>query len=211
MDLIIIRHGQSEADILNVNEGRADFALTDLGQRQAKLMAKWVDSYIELDKIFCSTLKRARQTGEKLSTATGVPIEFSEELMEWNNGLIAGLSREEANAKYPPPEKIYPHTSNYEQESNIEFRARAETVFSRIINENPIDYKIAIVAHSGLINKLFHSFLMLPVSNEIGLKTGDTGIHHWQINNSEENKNRGWASRQVIFSNSLIHLDNLVI
>ena len=39
MELLIIRHGQSEADILNVIEGRANFNLTDLGYQQAELMA----------------------------------------------------------------------------------------------------------------------------------------------------------------------------
>ena len=46
MDLLIIRHGQSEADILNVIEGRADFNLTELGQQQAALMAEWVGKYM---------------------------------------------------------------------------------------------------------------------------------------------------------------------
>jgi broad specificity phosphatase PhoE len=32
MNLLIIRHGQSEADILEVMEGRADFNLTELGR-----------------------------------------------------------------------------------------------------------------------------------------------------------------------------------
>ena len=42
MTLLIIRHGQSEADILEVMEGRADFNLTDLGVKQAQLMSRWV-------------------------------------------------------------------------------------------------------------------------------------------------------------------------
>jgi 2,3-bisphosphoglycerate-dependent phosphoglycerate mutase len=29
MRLLIIRHGESQADLLNVHEGRADFELTD--------------------------------------------------------------------------------------------------------------------------------------------------------------------------------------
>ena len=31
MRLLIIRHGESQADLLNVHEGRADFELTDRG------------------------------------------------------------------------------------------------------------------------------------------------------------------------------------
>ena len=200
MDILIIRHGQSEADILNVIEGRADFPLTELGLQQANLMAEWVKSYMQLDKIFASPLKRAAQTAEKLSSATGIPITFDENLMEWRNGLIAGLSREEAARRYPEPSQKFPHTALYEMESNIEFRARAETALSKIINENPSDSKIAIVSHGGLIARLFQSFLGLPVVTDVGINNGDTGIHHLQISNG------GPFLRRVVFANSLVHL-----
>lgn len=35
MKLLIVRHGESEADILQVHEGRADFELTEKGHKQA--------------------------------------------------------------------------------------------------------------------------------------------------------------------------------
>ena len=40
MLLIVLRHGQSEADILNVIEGRADFELTLHGKLQVEETAK---------------------------------------------------------------------------------------------------------------------------------------------------------------------------
>jgi broad specificity phosphatase PhoE len=39
-DLFIMRHGQSEADLLDRYEGRADFPLTDLGREQADWPAR---------------------------------------------------------------------------------------------------------------------------------------------------------------------------
>ncbi|CAI8839471.1 hypothetical protein EMIT07CA2_20050 [Brevibacillus sp. IT-7CA2] len=39
MQILLIRHGQSEADILNVHEGKADFPLTEEGCEQARRMA----------------------------------------------------------------------------------------------------------------------------------------------------------------------------
>jgi len=200
MDLLIIRHGQSEADILNVIEGRADFELTELGHRQASQMAAWVKNYIDIDKIYASTLTRARQTAEKLSAALGCPITFDERLMEWNNGLIAGLSRAEADAKYPRAEKQFLHTALYGQESTIEFRARAEAVLSEIINENPPDSRIAVVSHGGMIGHLFRSFLRLPIDTDVGLFSGDTCVHHWKIADMQFHR------RNVVFSNSLVHL-----
>ena len=198
MELLVIRHGQSEADILNVIEGRADFSLTELGIQQAKLMADWVANYMIIDKIISSSLKRAKQTAEKLAATTYAPLEFDDYLMEWKNGLIAGLSKKEADEKYPIPSQKFPHTAIYGQESDIEFRTRAEIVFSRIINEYQADSKIAIISHGGMINKLFQSFLGLPVNAHVEIYSGDTAVHHWKISGNE---------RAVVFANSLVHLE----
>ena len=66
--------------------------------------------------------------------ATGLDIVFDDGLLEWNNGLIAGLTREEADRRYPKPDVIHPHTSVYGQESQIMFRARLETMLLKIIH-----------------------------------------------------------------------------
>ena len=42
MILLIVRHGESEADLLDVHEGRADFELTGRGHLQAEAMASFV-------------------------------------------------------------------------------------------------------------------------------------------------------------------------
>ena len=62
MILLVIRHGESEADILNVHEGRADFELTEKGHKQAAAMAKYVAANYHVRRIYSSTLKRAAQT-----------------------------------------------------------------------------------------------------------------------------------------------------
>lgn len=200
MNILIIRHGQSEADILNVHEGRADFPLTELGVKQATAMAETISNNYEISKIYSSPLLRARETAEKLSKATITPITFEDNLMEFNNGLLAGLSREEANEKYPEPEVRYPHTALYGMESMIDFRIRAEIALSKIIAENNPNSTIAIVAHGGIINMLLRSFLELPLNTSIFFSTGDTGIHLLQINNFH---------RKIIFSNKIDHIKNI--
>lgn len=50
MQLILLRHGQSVADILNVIEGRADFELTLYGKIQVEETAKSFPDYIKLTK-----------------------------------------------------------------------------------------------------------------------------------------------------------------
>jgi len=200
LDIIVIRHGQSEADILNVHEGRADFPLTELGNKQGLAMSNFLSTNCNIDKIYSSPLKRASETAKILSTATNTPIIYEDGLMEFNNGLLAGLSREEANERYPEPDIRWPHTSMYGMESMIEFRTRAESILSKIISENDYDSTIAIVAHGGIINMLFRSFLELPLNSTMFISTGDTGIHHWQITSS---------CHRIIYTNKSSHLDIL--
>lgn len=200
MDLLVIRHGQSEADILKVIEGRADFGLTELGQKQAEAMAKWVKEHYSINKILSSPLKRAKQTAGYISKITGIEIQFDDELMEWKNGLIAGLTPKEADEKYPVPEIKYPHTRIYEQESQIDFRMRAETMMSKIINENDDEQTIVIISHGGMINMLFKSFIESPINSKISISNSDTGIHHWRIKKDK---------REIILCNNNEHIKNM--
>jgi bisphosphoglycerate-dependent phosphoglycerate mutase len=67
MQILLIRHGQSEADILDVHEGRADFLLTSEGRKQASLMAQRVLQEFPPEFIWASTLKRARPRRVRIS------------------------------------------------------------------------------------------------------------------------------------------------
>lgn len=181
MKLLIIRHGESEADILNVHEGRADFELTERGHRQAEEMSEYVSRNYRIEKIYHSTLKRAAQTAEHLALKTNAPLIPDERLMEFNNGLVAGLKYSEAEEKYPTV-KVPLHLSVYEQESVLEFRYRAEYMLSKLISENNDDSTIAVVTHGGMINRLYGAFFKLPIESDFSFYTGDTGIHEWIVN-----------------------------
>lgn len=197
MELLIIRHGESEADILKVMEGRADFPLTERGNNQAHQMARWVAARYHIDAIVASPLLRAKQTAGYLQKATGAPLQYDDDLMEWNNGLLAGLSRREAAEKYPEPAEKYPHVALYGTESTIAFRARAETALSKVLHGFEEDAVVAVVSHGGLIRNLYRAFLGLPLESDITFPTGDTGIHCWHIRDGK---------RSIIYANSNQHL-----
>ena len=179
--LLLIRHGESEADILNVHEGRADFPLTETGHKQAAAMGKWVAEQFQIDLIFASTLRRAAQTAGYLSEAAEVPISFDDDLMEFNNGLLAGLPFEEAAKRYPRVDDLPPDQSVYGQESQYEFRARADRALKRCLQQIPDGATAAVISHGGMINQLFASLIGLPPASPIRFGTGDTGVHLWVL------------------------------
>ena len=185
MKLLVIRHGESEADLLDVHEGRADFALTERGHRQAEAMANYVADNYNISKIYASTLTRAKQTAQHLSDKTGISIIFDENLMEFNNGLLAGLPRAVVREKYPEVPDLPIDKAVYGQESQVEFRQRAENALSRIMNEAENDETIAIVSHGGMINQLYRSFFNMPIDCIYFFNTADTGIHIWSLTDRE--------------------------
>ena len=185
MKLLVIRHGESEADLLDVHEGRADFALTERGHRQAEAMANYVADNYDISKIYASTLTRAKQTAQHLSDKTGISIVFDENLMEFNNGLLAGLPRAVVREKYPEVPDLPIDKAVYGQESQVEFRQRAENALSRIMNEAENDETIAVVSHGGMINQLYRSFFNMPVDCVYFFNTADTGIHIWSLTDRE--------------------------
>lgn len=182
MRLLVIRHGESEADILHVHEGRADFHLTERGHRQAEAMGEYVAENYQVLKIYHSTLRRAAQTAGHLAHRTGAPLFPEENLMEFNNGLMAGLDYTAAGEKYPQ-KQVPLHASVYEQESLLMFRCRAEFVLSKILSENGPQDTIVVITHGGMINQLYRAFLRLPIDSGFLFSTGDTGIHEWLLEN----------------------------
>ncbi|MEH7443174.1 histidine phosphatase family protein [Bacillus sp. JJ1122] len=198
MEILLIRHGESEGDILHVHEGRADLLLTDRGRRQAREMAKVVKEKYMPGVIWASTLKRARETAEILSQETGVKVKEDDDLREFNNGVLAGLPYAEAKTRYPEPEGgRKPHEAIEDGESELEFRFRAETVFSKILAKSAGRKRIAIVSHGGMISNLLKAFLNLPAVSNTYFLTGDTGMHLLKVNGNQ---------KAVLFLNDCGHL-----
>lgn len=74
MRLLVVRHGQSEADILKVCEGRANYSLTKFGHEQAERTAEYILKNYKVDKIYSSSLKRAVQTAMHISKKTNIKV-----------------------------------------------------------------------------------------------------------------------------------------
>lgn len=183
MLLLLIRHGESEAGLLDVHEGRADFALTERGHAQAQAVAAFVKREYKVTRLYASPLRRAAQTAEYLAEATGVKVTCADDLMEFNNGLLAGMPRAEAAIKYPKISDLPADQAVYGQESKAAFCSRAERALAQILAGAAENDVIAAVTHGGMINQLYHTLLKLPVDSKVLFHTGDTGIHVWKILN----------------------------
>lgn len=101
--LILLRHGESEWNKLNLFTGWKDVDLTDQGKIEAKLAAFAIQNLkVEINHAYTSALKRAKNTLDiVLYILKNKALVISNEaLNERNYGDLTGLNKDEARKKW---------------------------------------------------------------------------------------------------------------
>jgi broad specificity phosphatase PhoE len=91
--LLIIRHGHTSLNLPGKDErlrGWLDVPLDQEGLAEAAETADFIRQNHEVDSVYCSDLRRARQTGEVISRKTGATITYTGDLRPWNLGVFCG-------------------------------------------------------------------------------------------------------------------------
>jgi 2,3-bisphosphoglycerate-dependent phosphoglycerate mutase len=158
-----LRHGESVGNLEDRHQGHADFPLTEKGHAQAYALAeRWQVEGVTFDRAISSPLLRARQTAEIVCNTLDIPLEFDADLMEINNGLLAGLNNEEAAGILLPPESITVYTHfGRTGESRWELFLRAGKVIQKLVDAPPV--KTLVVAHGGILNSIMYTILGIPI------------------------------------------------
>jgi broad specificity phosphatase PhoE len=84
--LLLIRHGESQANLEKKFAGHWDIPLTERGEKQAELTAKYIAKTYKVDKIYSSDLIRAFSTAKALSILTGIEVIKDDALREIKAG-----------------------------------------------------------------------------------------------------------------------------
>ena len=88
--LYLIRHGRADRTVTEVLETirgpQHDPPLDELGREQADLLARRLALMPAPAAVYCSTLRRARETVAPFAQASGVPVTYLDELAEWFGG-----------------------------------------------------------------------------------------------------------------------------
>lgn len=90
MKIYLIRHGETDQNKRKCLQGRTDIVLNDYGRELACRTAEGMKE-IDFDIIFCSPLKRARETAEIISRGKKIPIIIEERIQEISFGEYEGL------------------------------------------------------------------------------------------------------------------------
>jgi uncharacterized phosphatase len=167
-ELVLARHGQSYGN-LDHSLG-PDTDLTDLGREQAARLGEWLaEQEYQFTTIYCSTLRRARQTAEIVNEHLGLEIVFDPDLRESEGDHLSELPlRSHPLDAEPEP----PFGPQYEA-----IRERVVRATTRILDENP-ESQVLVVAHAGTLATILRSILG---AHSVIVGTEQAAVHalHW--------------------------------
>ena len=172
--LILVRHGQSQSNVVRRFNGQTDSPLTELGKEQAELTAKFIKDNFKIDKVYASDLQRAYYTGQKIAEYSNVPIDKSVGMREifvgeWEDkGNDFLLKRDDFKLWITDIVNTEPENG----ETVRDFSKRILDTINKIVNENP-DKTIVVATHATPI-RVFETFV----------RTGDI----------EKMQSRSWVS-----------------
>ena len=99
--IIMVRHGESEANRNNVFAGSFDADLQPRGVLQAEKTAEFIAQNYKIDKIYASDLKRAFKTGKAVADRMGIEIVPDCRLREISAGKWEGMRFDDIAMEYP--------------------------------------------------------------------------------------------------------------
>ena len=154
-----LRHGETETNRLGLITGATDIELNASGREQALAAVARVKA-LEVDAVYSSPLRRARDTAECIARAIGRPVTLVPGIAERGFGELEGKPRSLLVRNATPPGG----------ESLADFTARVLAAFASISGGG----RPLVVAHSGVFRVLCRALQIsapaAPIDNALPLR-----------------------------------------
>lgn len=157
--LLLVRHGQIDANLRRIWHGSTDSPLTDLGEKQAARTALHLaEARPQVAAVYSSPLGRTRATAEPIARALAVPLAFEPDLVEFGIGELEGVSYAALLSEHGFFERIQrdPHYAPPGGESLAAVLARVSASLSRIAERHAGEEVVAVGHGAALGLALSH-------------------------------------------------------
>ena len=185
MEIYLVRHGETEANLEKRYYGWMETPLTPEGYLQAEKVADILKNK-GIEKLYCSDLGRARHTAKAIGRKCLIEPVASDLLREINFGKFEGMTYQEILASYEeeltswlndpfhiaPPEgedllTVYGRMQRFLNQLNEVFSAA---------NPPSANPKVALVSHGGIIRVWLYYLLGLEKKDFWSLQIANTSL-----------------------------------
>jgi len=173
--LIILRHGETEANSQRIIQGHLDNRLSERGREQAdKVAARLRDESIDL--IYSSDLLRAQETAAAVAESCGLRVRLDPALRERSYGEFEGRPVAEYEAAFKSSNLLRENFRPANGENLLDFEKRI-TAFLRAFVEEHLGRTVLIVAHAGTNRMLLKILLKKRFSDWLDLQQENTCVN----------------------------------
>ena len=187
MRLLFVRHAESTANAEGRYQGRADFPLSDAGRRQArKLAARFRGEGFEPTHVYTSPLSRTSQTAAILADGWEIDVVDVDDLMEYDVGVLSGLTPDEVSARYPELDMERAWETGLADIEGVESprarQARARRVVDYAIGGHEDGDVVLMVTHGGVLQHILAA--LLGTDRVWATHVGNTAVFDFCIDKS---------------------------
>ena len=214
MRLLFVRHAESTANAEGRYQGHADFPLSEEGRGQArKLAARFRAEGFQPTHAYTSPLARASQTAAILAEGWPLAVVEVDDLMEYDVGVLSGLTPDEATARYPGLDMERAWETGLADIEGVESpearAARARRVVDNAVGGHDDGDTVLMATHGGTLQHVLATLLGTDRVWGIGIR--NTAVFDFTIDKglwAEDGAERLVASRFWINRfNDASHLD----
>jgi len=194
--LVLVRHGQSEWNLLNKWTGWTDIELSGQGEEEARKAANLLRD-ITFHRAHTSDLKRAQRTLEIILDELGhkkVPIKKHAAIKERDYGDLTGMNKDEAKKKFGA-EKFKQYRRSWDVappngESLKDTAARAIPYYEKeILKDLKRGHNVIVSAHGNSLRAIIKHLEDISDDDIPNFEIGTGVIHVYEID--EEGKVAG--------------------
>lgn len=176
--LIIVRHGETVENELNICQGQDHGTLSEKGIKENEKLGQQMAEF-SFQTIYSSPLNRALQTAQVIQKhKSSSRIIKDERLMERNLGILQGKA-------YP---KRYAETDLYENMETIDAVSERVKSFLNDLKELHINETIVVVSHGYLIKVMFTLLRNMPLNQFYTVTLMNNSSYQTEILNQDFEK-----------------------
>lgn len=160
MNIIMVRHGQTDWNNEQRYQGHQDIPLNEFGRQQARVLANTLQNET-IEAVYCSDLCRAKETAEIIASPLALEVYPDPRLREMSFGLWEGRTFTEIYRDYPDQfEEWFRHTSDYTvpggESVNLllkRFKSFLQDIYGKYTGT------VLLVTHGGVMRSFLYSIL----------------------------------------------------
>jgi broad specificity phosphatase PhoE len=167
MQLVLVRHGETDWNSEGRMQGHINIPLNASGIAQANRVAQRLAEET-IDALYSSPLARARMTADVIAERIGLVPIWDDRLMERQQGEFEGLTAVEFAQHNPDIYHAWKYSPDHVaipgEETLAHFQDRVQAFLDQVGADHSSDQQVAIVTHGGTISMILAALIKWDVN-----------------------------------------------